>query len=438
MKIYKFLISAFITLLIFAFSFSEIAIAATTPPPLNSQGVVLMDANSGQVIYSKKPDTKYFPASTTKILTALIVLEKSKLDEKVTIGKNPPFADGTSIGLREGETYTVKELLSGLLLESGNDCAEALAEHVSGSKEEFAKLMNARANELGCKNSNFKNPSGLPDDEHYTTPRDLALIMRACTKNPTFVEISRTPNLDFQPSSIDGYVRKTNNHNLILLPNSKYYYKFSVASKKGYTTVANFTNVISATKDGRTYVASFLKGDGINEVYKDVADLFDYGFDNFENKKLISEGDEVGSFSLNDGTKLPLLAGEDVYYTVSTSDKTTIKPEVKFDPPTEFDGKDIKRGDKLTTCSVIIKDETIKSMDLVSGSDKIYESITTNTTSFLDNHKYTLGISCAIILLLFGRIISVKRRRLKKAKNKKSINKSKQENNTKNSFNTFK
>ena len=438
MKKLKLLLLSLLCVLLFINSSSKITLAAAEPPALNSEGVVLMDANSGQVVFSKNPDTKYFPASTTKILTALIVLEKSKLDEKVTIGKNPPFAEGTSIGLREGEIYTVKELLSGLLLESGNDCAEALAEHVSSSKEEFAKLMNSRAKELGCNNSNFKNPSGLPDDEHYTTPRDLALIMKACTKSSDFVAISRTVNLDFQPSAIDGYVRKTNNHNLILFPSSKYYYKYSVASKKGYTIAAKFTNAISATKNGKTYVATFLRGDGINEVYKDVVDIFDYGFDNFEDKKIICEGDEVGSFTVSDGIKIPLLASEDVYYTVPIGDKTNIKSEVKFDTPTGFDDIDLKRGDKITTCSVMIKDEMIKSIDLVSGVNKITDNAVDSTSNSIGDHKYTFGLSAAIILLLIFRIISVKRKRSKKSKKKSAMNKDQKYVLKKKSFNTRK
>lgn len=422
MKKLKLLLSL-LCVILFINSFSNIVLAAFEPPTLNSEGVVLMDASSGQVVFSKNPDAKYFPASTTKILTALIVIETSKLDERVTVGKKPPFAEGTSIGLREGEIYTIKELLSGLLLESGNDCAETLAEHISGSTEEFAKLMNTRAKELGCSNSNFKNPSGLPDEEHYTTPKDLALIMRACTKNPTFVEISRTPSLDLQPSPIDGYIRKTNNRNLILFPSSKYYYKYSVASKKGYTVAAKFTNAISATKNGKTYVGTFLKGDGINEVYKDIANIFDYVFDNFKDKKIISEGDEVGSFTVSNGLEIPLLASEDVYYTVPIDDNTNINSEVKFDIPTGFDDIDLKRGDKITTCSVIIKDDIIESIDLVSGVNKISDTSVDSKTNYISNHKYILGLSAAIIFLLFFRIISVKRRKFRKYNKKSYISK---------------
>ena len=414
MKKYRFLLINFVSFLIIINSLSSLAFAANEPPTLNSEGVVLMDGNTGQIVYSKNPDGKYFPASTTKILTALIIIENCKLDESVTIGKNPPFADGTSIGLREGEIYTVKELLTGLLIESGNDCAEALAEHLSGTKEEFAKVMNKRAKELGATNSNFKNPSGLPDDEHYTTPKDLALIMKACNNNPEFVAISRTKSLDFQASPIDGYIRKTTNHNLILFPDSNYFYKYSVASKKGYTTVAKFTNVISATKGGKTYIASFLKGEGINQVYKDVHVLFDYGFNSFEDKKICSEGDEVGSFNLSDGTSIPLLAKEDVYYTVPVGSTKAIDSSVKFDNPTDLDDKDVSRGDILTTGNVMIGTDVIKTIDLVSGVNRTCPTKYSSSDGIISNNKYRLGIFLAITLLLAGRITFVKKKKLKK------------------------
>ena len=162
---------------------------ATDFPYLEAQGVVLMDGNSGEVIFSKNPHTQFEPASTTKVATALVVLDNTELSDKVTIGANPPLVDGSAIGIREGEVYTIEELLLGLLLESGNDCAEALAEYVAGSNAEFAKLMTEKAISLGATDTTFKNPSGLSEDGHLTTAYDLALIMMAAANNPEFVKI---------------------------------------------------------------------------------------------------------------------------------------------------------------------------------------------------------------------------------------------------------
>ena len=158
-------------------------ISSFAVPNLYSEGVYLMDATTGKVLYEKNANVQYMPASTTKVMTAILALENCKLDEEVTIGENPPLADGSAIGLAQGETYTIEELLLGLLLESGNDCAEAIAEHISGSNEEFAKLMNEKAKELGATNTNFKNPSGLTEEGHLTTAHDLALIMKYASEN---------------------------------------------------------------------------------------------------------------------------------------------------------------------------------------------------------------------------------------------------------------
>lgn len=388
-----------ITLCIFIFtismgsSFSVQAIS--NPPELNSKGYSLIDATTGQVLHSQNGDTKYFPASTTKIITAMIVLENANLSDSVTVGKNPPFADGTSIGLREGEVYTVEELLLGLILESGNDCAEALAEHVSGSKEAFAELMNKKAKEVGAINSNFTNPSGLPDDNHYTTPNDLALLMREAIKNPDFIRIARVSSQKMQPSTVDGYERWVNNHNYIINPNSSYYYPYAVASKKGYTTVAHFTNIISAEKDGKTFVASFLDGEGMEQVYGDVKKLFDYGFDNFDTKKLYSEGDTVASISVGD-SEIPLIATKDIYYSYNLNDTDSLNPTIEYDTPRNIRKKSINKGDTLTKGNVLVNGQKIDTMDLLSGSSReyVYEN---SLTTFYKNNK--IAIQAAIIII---------------------------------------
>jgi D-alanyl-D-alanine carboxypeptidase len=396
--------------------------AANEPPGLNSNGVALMDATTGQLLYAKNPDTHYFPASTTKILTALVVLENTKLDDKVTVGKKPCTVDGTAIGLKEGEVFTVEELLLGLLMESGNDCAETLAEHVSGSNEEFAKLMNKRAKEAGALNSNFKNPSGLPDPEHVTTPRDLASIMREAIKNPDFIRICRTNSLQISPSTVDGNRRWLNNHNYIINPKSNYYYKYSVASKKGYTTEAHFTNIISATKDGHTLITSCLDGEGIAQVYGDVAKIFDYGFENFQLKKLYSQGDEIGSFMINDEIKVPLIASKDVYYTANNNEKDNLNVSVNYNTPDELETKEISRGDILTTGKVLVNGTEITDLDLTSGIDREYDTKTAYEDFYSNNSsKIKIAISLVVLFIIFT--VLIKKRRIIRGKGKSKQNK---------------
>lgn len=428
MNKYKSFLYRFIsTIFIFIFLFPNLSVvnAKTALPELNSEGVALLDGDTGEVLYEKNGEKQFFPASTTKVLTALIVLENSKLSDIVTIGKNPPFADGSSIGLKEGEKYSVEDLLLGLMLESGNDCAEALAEHVSGSIDNFVKLMNKRAKELGCKNSNFKNPSGLPDEEHLTTPIDLALIMREANKNKTFVEISRTTSKKLPPSNLDGYERYVNNHNYILLENSKYYYPYSVASKKGYTVAANFTNVISARKDNLNLVASFLNGEGINEVYDDVAKIFNYGFDSFSKVKLYSEGDNVGSFKIDSETSIPLIASKDISTIVDIDEKNNITPILEYKIPVGFEKKSIKIGDIIASSKIIVNNKEIDTMDLVSGKDREYNSqIAFN--KFWNKNKSTiiLIVSFTLLFIIYIRILILrkKRRRQHEARMRKLTN----------------
>lgn len=420
-KIKFFGIFLFIIFFINCFSINAYA---SDPPGLNAEGVTLINANTGQVVYSKNGDKRYFPASTTKVLTALIVIEHCDLDEKVTVGTNPPNADGTSIGIRAGEEYAVKELLCGLLLESGNDCAAALAEHVAGSNEKFAELMNKKAKELGATNSNFKNPSGLPDEEHYTTPNDLAKIMNACIKNETFEQICRTTTLKLSASKIDGNSLNITNHNYILLPNSRYYYKYSVCSKKGYTIAAKFTNVISCSKDGTTYVGAFLRGENINTVYKDVDDIFNYVFDNYVDSKIYSEGDTLSNLELDDGTTLPLIIGKDIYYTISKDEESHIKKNIKYKLPSNIDEKRIKRGQQIATATVYVDEKSVGEIPIVSGANHNLKSDTEEDTSssFFYDHKYLIGIFAAFILLFMIRTININRRKSKhrmKKNNKK-------------------
>ena len=412
--------SAILLVMLFLTNFNyKTVYAETNPPDLNSKGVVLMDATTGEVLYSKEENTHYYPASTTKVLTALVVLENVKnLDEKVTVGKNPPFADGTKIGLREGDTFTVRELLTILLLASDNVAAETLAEYVSGSCEKFAKLMNEKAKSIGAVNSNFKNPSGLPNEEHITTPKDLAIIMKEAIKNQDFIKISNENYIELH-SVIDDSILATSNHNYMLLPDSSYYYENSIAAKKGYTIAAGFTNVAAAEKDGLTLVASFLSGEDINQVYDDVKKIFDYGFENFKRVKLYTQGDEVGSFTLEDGTKVPLLIANDVYHTLKNDENLDSKLE--FTNPKGYDKKSFKRGEMLTKAKVIVNGEEVENIDLASGISRDYKSSIEIFSKSASSLTFYIKIIVAIIIIIFIYLLLTRKKRLFKKKHKRCI-----------------
>lgn len=405
-KFYSFTYKLLLITLLSTLTLSNVVFAKTSPPIINAQGIVLLDATTGQVLYSKNPDTQFEPASTTKVLTGLIVLENAKLDEKVTVGKNPPFAEGSSIGLREGEVITVEELLLGLFLESGNDCAEALAEHISGTKEKFAELMNKRAKELGATNSCFKNPSGLHESGHVTTAHDLSLIMREAIKKPDYLRLSQT-----MTKQLDAAERWVNNGNLILNKNSKYYYKYSVAAKKGFTPEAKFTNVAVAKKDGQTLIASVLKHENQYDSFKDLGYLFDYGFENFTLSKIYSEGDEIETVSLPNEESLNLLIGTDVYYSVAKEKEATLQKSIKYNP-VSIGSSTFKRGETITKAQVSIDGKEISTVDLVSSRDWQPTKSQVVSNVLKDNLVTIICIIIAILILfIFIRRNKIKRKR---------------------------
>lgn len=392
-------------------------------PNLYSEGVYLMDATTGKVLYEKNSNVQYMPASTTKVMTAIIALENSKLDEQVTIGENPPLTDGSALGLAQGEVYTMEELLFGLLLESGNDCAEAIAEHISGSNEEFAKLMNKKAIELGATNTNFKNPSGLTEEGHLTTAHDLALIMRYASQNTDFVRISQTPSHFYEnhPFS-DGSEKWATNHNHLLKADSQYKYEYAYCGKTGYTTAANHSYTAVAKKDDQTIVGAFLNATDKDGLYTSVGQLFDWGFENFKTEKVISKGDKLDDYSIDDSTSIPLLSTEDFYYTFNLSEGENItNPNISV----EYDNKDltttsIKEGDILFDASLLINGNKVSDIKLASGTDKEYntEVMVKNTITKITSSKYfILGvITIIVIIILFIILISIirnKRRRKK-------------------------
>ena len=389
-------------------------------PNLYSESVYLMDATTGKVLYEKNADVQYMPASTTKVMTAILALENCKLDEEVTIGENPPLADGSAIGLAQGETYTIEELLLGLLLESGNDCAEAIAEYISGSNEEFSKLMNEKAKELGATNTNFKNPSGLTEEGHLTTAHDFALIMKYASENEDFVRIARTSSHFYETHPFsDGSQKWAINKNPLLKENSNYKYQYAYCGKTGYTIAANHSYTAVAKKDNQTIVGAFLNATDKDGLYTSVGQLFDWGFENFKTEKVISKGYKLDDYYIDDSTSIPLLSTEDCYYTFDLSKGENIN-NVKIS--VEYDHKNlttttIKEGDILFDASLLINGNKVSDIKLASGIDREYtiEVIVKNTlTKIISSKCFTLGIIAIVIIIILFMIISIKRHKRRK------------------------
>lgn len=250
---------------------------------ISAEGGIVMDADSGAVLYGKNIHTAYFPASITKILTALVVLDHCDMDEIVTFSHNAVYnveAGSSSAGLDEGDQLCVRDCLYAMMLKSANEAANGLAEHVAGSIEDFALLMNEKAASLGCQDSHFNNPSGLNDPDHYTSAYDMALIAQAAFRNEEFVEIDSTLYYDIPQTkkNPDG-IRVYPGHKM-MKKNTSQYYPGIIGGKTGYTSLAGNTLVTCAQKDGMKLIAVVLNGQQTH--YVDTKALLDFGFANFK------------------------------------------------------------------------------------------------------------------------------------------------------------
>ena len=252
-------------------------------PEIAEETGILMEATTGQVLFDKEMDEIRYPASTTKIMTALLILENVKdLSQTVTFTDviTPDLAPGNStINAQVGEQLTVEECLYGIMLASANEVCTQMAVYVAGSVENFVSMMNKRAAELGCENTHFVNANGLPDPNHYTTAHDLARILAEAIKNEDFCKISGSASYTIPPTNMTPYSRNLENSNA-LIKEGEYHYEGVIAGKTGHTEAAKNTLVTAASRDGMTLVCVVLRSDGENR-FIDTVSLFDYGFNNF-------------------------------------------------------------------------------------------------------------------------------------------------------------
>ena len=264
-----------------------------------SPSCLLMEINTGKILNEKNINEKMYPASTTKLLTAILAVENCKLDDIATVSHNAIsiVPDGYSTAyLKEGEEVSIENLLNVMLIPSANDAANVLAEHISGSIDEFAKLMNKKAEELGCKNTNFTNPSGIHDNNHYSTASDLAIIGRYAAQNKTISDICSKSYCSLPSSNAYlGSERFFYTTNSLLLDGS-YSYEYATGMKTGYTGEAKDCIVATAYKGGVSYLVVILGGnensDGSSQRYLDCETLFEYGFNNYS-LRTVAEKDSV-------------------------------------------------------------------------------------------------------------------------------------------------
>lgn len=313
---------------------------------------IVICSDTNQVLYGENYHEKMGMASTTKIMTAIIALENGNTSDLVTVSQNAAGQEGSSIYLKAGEKIPLEDLLYGLMLNSGNDAAMAIAEHIEGSADAFTEKMNEKALELGLSDTHFENPSGLPDENHYSTAYDMAIIMSYAMKNEEFAKIAGTKEHSIKTPEAVTYLR---NHNKLL-----WQYPYTTGGKTGYTKSCGRCFVSAAQKDGVNLVAVTLDAPS---DWQDHKHLLDFGFENAKITRIISENDIICTKKIQ-GERLNLLAEKDVFIPLKNGKKHHITCKVNLD---EAVNGDIAYKTHLGTGDIFVGDFYVTTIDLVSG-----------------------------------------------------------------------
>lgn len=249
-------------------------------PAIYAESGILVDLDTQEILYSKNIDKQLYPASITKVMTTLVAIESSSPEEPVTFSQHALDSiewDSSNIGCRLNETLTMEQCWYAMMLNSANEVCCGVAEHISGSIEAFVEKMNQKAAELGCTNTHFSNPNGLPDETHYTTAHDMALIANAAYQNETFRQVFSTRQYEIPPTPQYTETRYLYNHHKMMQPDTEYYYEGCLGGKTRYTETALNTLVTIASRNGKNLLCVTMRTQG-RQVYTDTASLFDYGF----------------------------------------------------------------------------------------------------------------------------------------------------------------
>ncbi len=290
---------------------------------LSAQSAILAEKNTGRILYEKNADKKMPVASTTKIMTAVVALEQEdiKLDDIIEISENASNVEGSSMYLQKGEKLTLKELLYGLMLSSGNDAAVAISEAISQNGEDFVKQMNDKAAEIGAKDTHFKNPNGLPDEDHYSTARNMMKITAYAMSNPAFREIVSTKSYKIEGEG-KAYPRTIANHNKLLNM-----YKGCIGVKTGYTKEAGRCLVSAAERDGMTLLCVTLNA---SDDWNDHMSLYDYAYENYEYRRIVSKDIPVCKVKIkgSESEENNVYPGSDVHYPMEKGEGYTLETEI--------------------------------------------------------------------------------------------------------------
>ena len=337
----------------------------------NSPSVLLMDEKTGKILYSKDAFNRMYPASTTKLMTAILTLENCKLTDIATVSHNAIYSipiGYSHASLKEGEQLTIEQLLNVLLIPSANDAAVVLAEHIAGSEEKFADMMNKKAEELGCLDTHFVNPNGIHKENHYSTAYDLALIGRYAMQFDDIMRIAKISQYTLPKTNKYNKTDRTfNATNALINKNENYYYEYATGLKTGYTDKAGSCIVSTAEKNGIKLIEVILGSNSVTDRYKDCIKLFDYGFENYSYKNLVTANSIIDTIEIKDATKetksLNILAKDNINILLKNNiDTYNLEPKIKLN---ENLVAPISQNDVVGSISYEINGETY-STDLIA------------------------------------------------------------------------
>ncbi len=400
-------------MLIFLFCLQSLTFAeAANSVSITAESAILVEVSTGRIIYEKNSIKQMYPASTTKIMTAILVIENCDLQEMVTVSEtalqNIPSGYVTC-NLSVGEEISVNDLLYALMLPSANDAAFVLAEHVAGSVEAFADMMNNKASEIGCTNTHFVNPNGIHDSKHYSTAYDLYLIAKYCMQNETFRNIVATKEYTLPATNKhDAADRSFENTNDLLKPEKTNYYKTATGIKTGHTSMAGYCLVSESSREGLDFISVVLNSETDNKRFSDSVKLFDYGYDNYTLTKVKEKNQLIETIEVKNATKetmhLDLLVDKEI--TVINNKSITmdqIIPEINLN---ENISAPITAGTALGTIKYKV-DDIEYSANLIAKNDVI------------ERADYSIFLVIAGIILLLIGFTMLSRRKKTSRKRKK-------------------
>lgn len=409
-------------------------------PKVMAETAIVMDMDTEEILYAKGIDEKRAPASTTKILTAMLAIEKVPFETQITFTDevNNIEAGSTHIGIKPGETLTMKDCAYAILLASANEVSSGVAEYIGTTVPAFVDMMNQRAKELGCTNTHFVNANGLYDENHYTTARDLAIIAKAAFQNETFREVVKTPYYIVPKTNITDEERWLNNHHKMILQGSEYY-EGCLGGKTGYTEKAGNTLVTYAERNGRKLVCALLADVNVVAQYTDTKALLDYGFDSFQRLDTTAvslspaKSDELGKQLEEKGLLSTALETTSISVPKELTEELTYKTTLEnnmlnidyYYGKQQIGSSSMQASDEILKVSQELSPKEVTKTDASVSPNPAKDSNTSEKDNLLPSWKYiTLfllitGILFYIVVLIVNIKRSIKRRKRKKARERR-------------------